>query len=43
MEDVLIRLQCLVMAREVEYDGDVLDILETADLFYDFVTENEVQ
>jgi hypothetical protein len=43
MEDVLIRLQCLAMAREVEYDGDVLDILETAEAFYDFVTENEAE
>lgn len=43
MEDVLIRLQCLAMAREVEYHGDVLDILEIAETFYDFVTENEVE
>lgn len=43
MDDILIRLQCLAMAKEVEYDGDVLDIVETAEIFYDFVTENEVE
>ena len=43
MEDILIRLQCLAMAKEVEYDGDVLDIVETAEIFFEFVTENEVE
>lgn len=43
MEDILIRLQCLAMAKEVEYDGGVFDIVETAEIFYEFVTENEVE
>lgn len=43
MEDILIRLQCLAMAKEVEYEGDVVDIVDTAEIFYDFVTENEAE
>lgn len=43
MEDTTIRLQCLAMACEVEHDGDVLDIIETAEAFYEFVTENDAE